>query len=106
MNISARIAIVVLLLAGTPMRAAPDQTARPGQMTDAKVWVQNRGKGEAVPVELREVNLDSMLKVQIINGETQYPSASAVNVRHVRLAWDYVTLTIQPTEDVTQRLNV
>src|SRR3954469_5046533 len=103
MNISARIAIVVLLLAGTSMRAAPDQTARPGQMTDAKVWVQNRGKGEAVPVELREGNLDSTLKVQIVNGDV--PNTSPVNVRHVRVLWDYETLTVQATEDLTQKLN-
>ena len=74
-------------------------------MTDAHVWVQNRGKGEAIPIELREVNLDSTFKVQIINGEPQYANANPVNVRHVRLVWDYETLAIQPTEDMTARLN-
>jgi len=104
MSMFTRAATAALLVAGTSMLAAPDQTtARPGQMTDAKVWIQNRGKAEAVPVELREVNLDSTLKVQIVNGDLA--NTSPVNVRHVRLLWDYETLMVQPTEDLTARLN-
>ncbi len=104
MSMIARTATAALLVAGASTLAAPDQTtARPGQMTDAKVWVQNRGKGEAVPVELRDVNLDSTLKVQIVNGDA--PNTNPVNVRHVRLIWDYETLAVLPTEDITAKLN-
>jgi hypothetical protein len=96
----------VLVLAGTSMRAAPEQTTRqPGQMTEAHVWVENRGRAEAVPVDLREINLDAPLKVQIINGEPQYAQASPVQVREIRKIWDYETITLTPTDDVATVLN-
>jgi hypothetical protein len=95
-----------LLVAGTSMVAAPQQTTRtPGQMTEAHVWVENRGKAEMVPVDLREVNLDSPLKVQIINGEPRYGVTNPVQTHQVRLVWDYETMTVPATEDVTARLN-
>jgi hypothetical protein len=96
----------VLVVAGTSMLAAPQQTTKtPGQMTEAHVWVQNRGRTEAVPVELRDVNLDSPLKVQIINGEPAFPATSPLPVREVRRLWDYESITVKPTEDMTARLN-
>jgi hypothetical protein len=91
----------VLVLAGTSMLAAPEQTTRqPGQMTEAHVWVENRGRTEAVPVDLREINLDGPLKVQVINGEPQYAQASPVQVREIRKIWDYETITLTPTDDI------
>jgi hypothetical protein len=96
----------VLVVAGTSMLAAPQQTTKtPGQMTEAHVWVQNRGRAEAVPVELRDVNLDAPLKVQIINGEPQYAAVSPVQVREIRKTWDYDTITLTPTDDVAALLN-
>ena len=35
--------------------------------------MQNRGRAEAVPMDLREVNLDAPLKVQITNGDPGFP---------------------------------
>jgi hypothetical protein len=96
----------VLVAAGTTMLAAPEQTTQqPGQMTKAQVWIQNRGRIEAVPVDLREINLDAPLKVQIINGEPQYAQASPVQVREIRKIWDYETITLAPTDDVAAVLN-
>ena len=96
----------VLLVAGTSIVAAPRQTARPGQMTQARVWIQNRARNEAVPVELRDVNLDAPLKVQITNGDPQYPlTINPVQVREVRRLWDSETMTVKPVEDMTARLN-
>jgi hypothetical protein len=96
----------VLVVAGTSMLAAPEQTTRtPGQMTEAHVWVQNRGRTEAVPVELRDVNLDAPLKVQIINGEPAFPATNPLPVREVRRLWDYESITVKPTEDMAVRLN-
>ena len=103
----ARAFAFVLIVAGTSILAAPGQTtARPGQMTEAHVWVQNRGRSEAVPVELRDVNLDAPLKVHIINGEPQYSqSTGPVQVREIRRVWDYETITVKATEDMAARLN-
>ena len=100
----ARVFAFVLIAAGTSILAAPDQTAQPGQMTQAHVWIQNRGRTEAVPVELREVHLDAPLKVQIVNGEPQYQS-NPVQVREIRRVWEYETITVKPSEDVASRLN-
>ena len=45
----------VALLVGTGMRAAPAQnTLRPGDPTQGRVWIQNRGRGEAIPVVAEE----------------------------------------------------
>jgi hypothetical protein len=84
-----------LIVAGTSILAAPAQTtAQPGQMTQAHVWVQNRGRSEAIPVDVREVNLDAPLRVQVTNGDPQYAASNPVQVREVRRVWDYETILI------------
>ena len=95
----ARAFAFVLIVAGTSILAAPSQTAQPGQMTQARVWVQNRGRAEAVSVDLREANLDSPLKVQIMNADPQYPRTSAVNARLVQQSWDYHTIMLKDGQD-------
>lgn len=100
-----RVSTLALVVAGTSMLAAPEQTQQPGQMTKGRVWVENRGRGEAIPVELRDVNLDAPLKVQIINGESSYPQANPVAVREIRKIWDYDTITVSPADDVPAVLN-
>lgn len=98
-NTVARVLTFALLVAGTSMLAAPEQTARPGQMTEAHVWVQNRGRTEAVPIDLREVNLDAPLKVQITNGDAAFPKFGAVSARLAQQAWDYHTITLKDGQD-------
>ncbi len=46
-----------VLTAGGAMLAAPgqDRQDRPGQITQAKVLIENRGRSEAVPVILQDV---------------------------------------------------
>ena len=97
-------AIVVI---SSRMLASPEQTTQqPGQMTQAHVWVENRGRTEAVPIDLRAVNLDNPLRVQIVNGEPQYgPLLNPVPVRPVRPLWEYQTVTLATSEDMAQRLN-
>jgi hypothetical protein len=95
----ARALAFALVVAGTSILAAPAQTAQPGQMTQGKVWVQNRGRGEAVSVDLREANLDSPLKVQITNADAQNPRTSAVNARLAQQSWDYHTIVVKDGQD-------
>jgi len=90
----ARAFALALVVAGTSILAAPSQTATPGQMTQARVWVQNRGRSEALPVDIREVNLDAPLRVHVTNGDPQYASTSPVQVHEVRRVWDYETIVI------------
>jgi hypothetical protein len=103
----ARVAAFALVVAGTSMLAAPQQTTRtPGQMTEAHVWVQNHGRGEAVPVELRDVNLvDGPLKVQIINGEPAFAAIGPLPVREVRRLWEYESIIVPPQTSVSVLLN-
>src|SRR5262249_11777284 len=55
-------------VAGSAMLAAPgEQTPRPGQMTEARVWVQNRGAAEALPVELAGSTLAQPLRGRVVN---------------------------------------
>ncbi|MBI3403089.1 MAG: hypothetical protein HY048_16885 [Acidobacteria bacterium] len=81
-----------LVVGGSAMLAAPDQ-GQPGQMTQARVWVMNSGRTEAVPVNLRDATLDAPLRVQIVQGgEPRVPDV--VKVHLARQAWEYMTLTI------------
>ena len=56
-----------LITAGGAMLAAPGQTTqRPGEMTEARVWVQNRAREEAVAVTVQDVAPDATMRVQLI----------------------------------------
>ena len=100
-----RACALVLIVGGSSIVAAPAQTGQPGQMTQARVWVQNRGRAEAVPVELREVNLDTPLKVQVINGDPGFSRINPVQVAESRKMWDYETITLKPADDVAQAMS-
>ena len=99
-------AIAVMLVVGSTMRAAPDQT-RPGEMTQGKVWIQNRGRAEAVPVELRDANLDAPLRVQAMNGDAN-PQAvrvtSSVRAQLLKQEWEYDVVVIAATATAAQIL--
>jgi hypothetical protein len=102
MSVAVACAIFVV---SSAMLASPDQTRTPGQMTEAHVWVENRGPNEALPVDLRDVNLDHPLRVQVVNSEPQYGSTRPVQVRPVRQPWEYRTVTVPPAEDLAAQLN-
>jgi hypothetical protein len=95
----ARAFALALMVAGTSILAAPAQvmpgqtTAQAGQMTEARVYIQNRGRGQAVPVELRDVNLESPLRVQVINGDPSM-RVNPVMVAETRKVWEYETIAI------------
>ena len=99
-------AVTVTLVVGSTMRAAPDQT-RPGEMTQAKVWIQNRGRPEAIPVELRDVNLDGPLRVQAMNGEANPQTVrvtSAVRAQLLKQEWEYDVVVIPAGANAGQLL--
>src|SRR5438309_1307407 len=50
--------------------AAQDRTQYPGQSTQGKVWVQNRGDAEAVPVSIQNVASGPPLRVQVTGAPT------------------------------------
>ena len=98
---------VALVAGGSTMRAAPDQTHRPGEMTEAKVWIQNRSRAEAIPVDLRAANMDAPLRVQVANGDTNPHSvrvAGPIRVQLLKQEWDYDTVTIAADANAVQSL--
>jgi hypothetical protein len=98
-------AAFALATGASAMLASPEQTRTPGQMTEAHVWVENRGPNEALPVDLRDVNLDHPLRVQVVNSEPQYGSTRPVQVRPVPQPWDYRTVLVLPAENLAAKLN-
>ena len=75
----------IALLMGTAMLAAPGQNGqgpptraaeRPGQMTKGQVWIENRGRTEAVPIAA--------------------PDPIPVVVRNPVRLWDYQVLSVMP----------
>jgi hypothetical protein len=82
---------ISLATAGTARTAAPEQL-RPGQPTEAHVWIENRGRDQAVPVDVRNVTLDGPLRVEVVNGEPRTPNA--LPVRQTRQLWEYRTITV------------
>jgi hypothetical protein len=89
----------VVLTLGGAMLAAPSKEAqgqdRPGQIGQAKVWVENRGRNEAVPVILQEVMTSTPIGVQVIGTPTvTIAQATTVQARLVRQQWEYRTINI------------
>ena len=95
-----RTAIVgVFVTTGLAVLAAPQQTTqRPGEMTEPRVVVQNRGAGQAIPVDLRDVNTESPLRVQVVNGGVP-PYSGPLPVHVVRPGWEYKSVVVSTRDD-------
>ena len=87
-----------LVAVGTTMRAAPDQI-RPGEMTEAKVWIQNRTRADAVPVNLSVADIETPLRVLVSNAEANPHTvrvSGPVRTQTMRQEWEYETVVIIP----------
>jgi hypothetical protein len=83
----------------------PQGTQYAGQMTEAHVWIDNRGAEQAIPVDVRALNTDRALRVQIVNNDPQYGETGPVPVRTARVMWEYRTMTLGSSDDLAARLN-
>jgi hypothetical protein len=92
-----------LLAAGSAGIAAPGQSY-PGQPTQAKVWIQNHGKSEAVPMSLQEISVNTPLRVQL-TGTPAVQVPSGVEARHARQTWQYSRVVVGPDQDPIVELN-
>jgi len=112
---SMRMLFMGILATGAALLAAPaEQTPVPGQMTQAQVWVRNRADAEAIPVDLRAVQLQRPIRVEVANGDPHaglYPvnvridDSQPVNVRHTRQAWEYTSISVDTGVDPVSALN-
>lgn len=80
----------VLIAAGVGALAASaqDRTERPGQPTQARVWIQNRGQADAVPVTVAPSGVPLPVQVTGVPRVTTGPD-SVVQARAVRQVWEY-----------------
>jgi hypothetical protein len=86
------------------MLAAPDQ-GQPGQMTQARVWVMNSARTEAIPISLRDVNLERPMRVIVANGESGTGTPGSLRVQLVPSVWDYKAVAIGSAEDAARALS-
>ena len=96
-----------LVAAGATMRAAPDQAARPGEMTDARFWIQNRTRADAIAVNLRAADIETPLRVQVANTDSNPHSvkvSGSIRTQPLRQEWDYETVVIVPDTNPLQAL--
>jgi len=105
MSVAVACAIFVV---SSAMLASPGQTTQtPGQMTQARVWIENRGRGEAIPITLQDAKLEAPLRVRIMNAQVNPLADDPVNVRIVRQprVWQYQTVHVKPEENLATALS-
>ena len=71
--------------------AQAQSTVRPGEMTQARVWVQNRTRAEAVPVTVEDV--------------VRLEPSTAVQTTVRRQAWEYRIMTVPRGVNPARNLN-
>ena len=89
-------------VAGTAMLAAPGQGTRtPGQPTEGKVWIENRGRNEAIPVAAPDPlpvvvqNVTTAVPVAVrLAGATPSQPPPPVAVQSAQQRWEYRTVAI------------
>jgi hypothetical protein len=92
MRTSAAIAAAALACVGV---VAAQTTSRPGEMTQARVWVENRAAGEAIPVAVQnapQVTVAGSPEVRIAAG-------ASVGARRVAQRWEYRSVLVPPGAD-------
>ena len=79
---------------------AQDQTPQPGQPTQARVWIQNHGNTEAVPVSIQNVAADvAPLRVDVGIPTVAIGAGSVVQARVLRQPWEYEDVSIPSGQD-------
>ena len=74
--------VVLAVTAGTVYLAA-QATKTPGEMTQARVWVENRGTNEAIPVSVERFGSTPSVRLSSVDASVVLPS------RAVRQPWEY-----------------
>lgn len=102
------IVVVGTLLIVCAMRAvtAQDVTPYPGLPTQGKVWIQNRGEAEAIPVTLQGGPATEPLRVLVVGTPpVTIGGANLLPVRHSRQQWEYRSIPVPRGEDPALLLN-
>ena len=101
-NRTAAIMLGAAALVGAARADAPAQTY-PGQPTQGKVWIQNRGKDEAVPIDLQHASLDVPLRVEVVD---PFPGRRPLfDVHYKAQPWEYRVLQVNASDTAQVELN-
>jgi hypothetical protein len=95
-------AAILLLVAGASFLADAAQD-RPGIVSQARVFIENRNRAEAVPVTVEDFTSERPLSVRVEGPVTIAPS-SAMPARPLPQAWEYRTVTVKTAEDLLAAL--
>jgi hypothetical protein len=98
---------VAAVAAGVMLGAPGGQgQERPGQIGQAKVWIENRGRSEAVPIILEEVAASAPINVQVSGTPTvAIAPATVVQTRLARQQWEYRTVDLEREQDPAAALS-
>jgi hypothetical protein len=77
----------------------------PGRPTQAKVYIINRDRADAVPVTIQAVAAKEAVRVSVSGTPTVELSNTPVNVRRARQVWEYRQITAPANVDPTPALN-
>jgi len=86
---------VLVLTAGVVALVARGQTTRPGDMTQSRVYVENRNRADAIPVLVENVATPVTVHLD---------STSSVTTSAVRQPWEYRTV-LADDADAVRALN-
>src|SRR5471032_112214 len=89
-RVAAAIGVGSLIIGGGVILGARWQAQRPGDMTQARVWIENRAADEAIPVVLQ--NPTAPLRVQI-------DPSTIVAARAARQQWEYRSVSLATGDD-------
>lgn len=98
---TALVSVVAIIAVGSAILAAPGQI-RPGEMTQARVWVENRNRNEAIPVTIEGLgDFSKPLRVEVTGtpAVTITPT-TVVQARQVRQLWEHRAITLAAGRDV------
>ena len=87
--------------------AAQEGTIYPGQPTQARVWIENRDRAEAVPVSIETIAPDSPpIRVQVVGvPAVTFGGEATMNARVSRQAWEYQNMRVPLDGNAAGALN-
>jgi hypothetical protein len=96
-------AALLLLAAGASFLADAAQD-RPGIVSQARVFIENRNRAEAVPVTLEDVASERPLSVRV-EGPVAIAPSGAMPARALPQPWEYRTVSVKAVEELVAALS-
>lgn len=94
-HVKSMLVVLVLAAAGGMAFVAAQSTLRPGDPTQARVWVENRAPNEAVPVAVERIDATSNVRLAAIDPQVLIRVST-------RQEWEYRSMAVTPDEAAQQ----